>query len=81
MLSAKGKRFPKGWTGEQYLDYGVADNGTFDIEALGYCPLVAVNEGDSSLLLGWEIFKLGPIFLPLPDFWALRLEGDIEEIV
>ena len=44
-------------------------------------PLVAVNEGDMSLLLGWEVFKLGPLFVPLRDYWALRLEGPLEEVV
>ena len=30
------------------------------------------------LLLGWEVFKLGPLFIPLPDYWALRLEGPVD---
>ena len=34
-----------------------------------------------SLLLGWEVFKLGPLFVPLRDYWALRLEGPLEEVV
>lgn len=77
--SATGRRFPRGWSGAHYLDYGVVGNPFPD--KLGYTPLVAVNAGDMSLLLGWEIFKLGPLFLPLPDYWALRLEGPLEEIV
>lgn len=77
--SAVGVRFPRGWKGAHYLDYGVVGN-PFG-ENLGYTPLVAVNEGDMGLLLGWEVFKLGPLFLPLPDYWALRLEGPLEEVV
>lgn len=77
--SAAGLRFPRGWHGANYLDYGVPGN-PFG-ENLGYTPLVAVNEGDMSLLLGWEIFKLGPLFIPLPDYWALRLEGPLEEVI
>jgi hypothetical protein len=77
--SAAGLRFPRGWTGAHYLDYGVVGN-PFG-ENLGYTPLVAVNEGSMDLLLGWEIFKLGPLFLPLPDYWALRLEGPLEAVV
>jgi hypothetical protein len=77
--SAVGLRFPRGWKGAHYLDYGVAGNPpAFD---LGYTPLVAVNEGSMELLLGWEVFKLGPLFIPLPDYWALRLEGPLEEVV
>jgi hypothetical protein len=76
---AAGLRFPRGWRGAQYLDY--TEVGNPFVEALGYTPLVAVNEGDMSLLLGWEIFKLGPLFIPLPDYWALREEGPLEEVV
>jgi hypothetical protein len=77
--SARGKRFPRGWSGADYLDYGVVGN-PFG-ENLACAPLVAVNEGDMSLLLGWEVFKLGPLWVPLPDYWALRLEGPLEEVV
>lgn len=77
--SAAGLRFPRGWQGPHFLDYGGVGN-PFG-ENLGYAPLVAVNEGDMSLLLGWEIFKLGPLFVPLPDYWALRLDGPLEEVL
>ncbi len=79
--SAKGLKFPGGWSGENYLDYIEAGNPWYDVAGLGYCPLVAVNAGDNSLLLGWEVFKAGPIFFPLPDFWALKLEGPLDEVV
>ncbi len=78
LRSATGKRFPWGWTGPFYLDYG--DVGNVFGDSLAYTPLVAVNEGDMTLLLGWEVFKLGPLFVPLPDYWALRLEGPIDHI-
>jgi hypothetical protein len=81
VLPAQGRRFPGGWAGPQYLDYTVAGNPWFDPAALGYCPLVAVNEGRNDLLLGWEVFKVGPVFVPLPDFWALKLEGPLDEVV
>ncbi len=77
--SAEGKRFPKGWRGPHYLDYRNVGNPF--AEALGYTPLVAVNEGSMELLLGWEVFKIGPLFVPLPDYWALRLHGPLEEVV
>jgi hypothetical protein len=77
VLPAKGLQFAGGWVGEQYLDYTVAGNPWYDVAGLGYCPLVAVNEGSSELLLGWEVFKLGSVFVPLPDFWALRREGPL----
>jgi hypothetical protein len=77
--SAVGLRFPRGWKGAHYLDYRNVGNPI--AEALGYTPLVAVNEGKMDLLLGWEVFKLGPLFVPLPDYWVLRLEGPLEEVV
>ncbi len=77
--SAVGLRFPRGWQGTHYLDYGGVGN-PFG-EGLAYTPLVAVNQGDMSLLLGWEVFKLGPLFIPLSDYWALRLEGPLEEVL
>lgn len=77
--SARGLRFPGGWSGPHYLDYGVLGN-PFP-ENLGYTPLVAVNEGDMSLLLGWEVFRIGPTFLPLRDYWALSFDGPLEDVV
>lgn len=78
LRSAAGLRFPRGWRGSHYLDYGVVGNPL--VEGVGYTPLVAVNAGDMSLLLGWEVLRLGPIFAPLPDYWALRLEGPVEHV-
>lgn len=80
LLHAKGKKFPKGWQGADYLDYGVAGNAPYDLARLGYCPLVAVNEGSSELLLGWEVFKIGNIFIPLNDYWLLKMDGDLDII-
>jgi len=79
--SAKGLKFPGGWTGEQFLDYTIAGNPWYDPAGLGYTPLVAVNQGSNDLLLGWEIFKIGSVFVPLPDYWALKLEGPVDEVV
>lgn len=79
--SAAGVRFPKGWAGADYLDYGAAGNTFFDFARLGFTPLVAVNEGSQALLLGWEVFRVGPLFLPLPLYWALRDEGPLDRVV
>jgi hypothetical protein len=77
--SAEGMTFARGWTGAQFLDYGAAANLTLDLARFGYCPLVAVNAGSSELLMGWEIFKVGPAWLPLPLYWALELQGPLEQ--
>lgn len=78
--TAEGIAWPGGWTGGHFLDYGSAGNPFWDLARLGYTPLVAVNEGSMELLLGWEIFKLGPVFLPMPLYWALQLQGPLEYV-
>ena len=77
VCSAAGKKFPRGWQGADYLDYGVAGNPALDPAGLGYCPLVAVNEGSTDLLLGWEVFKIGGAFVPLNDYWLLKNDGPL----
>lgn len=79
--SAAGVRFPRGWRGQHFLDYGAGGNPFLDFARLGYTPLVAVNEGSSDLLLGWEVFKIGPAFLPMKLYWALQKDGALEEVV
>jgi len=81
---ADGLKFPRGWSGGHYLDYGVAGNLLRDFPGwAGYCPIVPINPGNMDLLLGWEVFKLGPVFVPLNDYWVLRREGPLapEDIV
>ncbi len=75
---ASGLTFPGGWRGEHYLDYSRVGN-SFG-ENLAMAPLVAVNAGSMDLLLGWEVFRLGPMWIPLPDYWVLRREGPIEYV-
>lgn len=78
--NAQGMRFPN-WSGTHFLDYGTAGNPVHDLARLGRTPLVAVNEGSQDLLLGWEVFRVGPAFLPLPLYWALRYEGPVDEVI
>lgn len=82
--SAAGLKFPRGWSGGHYLDYRFAGNTFFDFPArAGYCPLVSVNPGDSELLLGWEVFNVAGVQVPIRDFWALKREGPLapEDVV
>jgi hypothetical protein len=71
--------FPRGWRGAQFLDYSRMGNSV--AEGLARAPLVAVNEGDMRLLLGWEVFKVGPVWVPLRDYWVLRREGSLEDVI
>lgn len=79
--SAEGLRFPRGWSGGHYLDYGVAGNTFLDPGRVGYTPLVAVNAGSMDLLLGWEVVRIGPVLVPIPDYWALCRPEPLQEIV
>jgi hypothetical protein len=75
------RQFPRGTTAPSYLNYGIAGNTWGDLARLGVTPLVAVNPGRQDLLLGWEVFKVWPGQLALPLYWALRLEGPLDEVV
>lgn len=80
LRSAAGLRFPRGWNGATYIDYRVAGNRAWDFPAnAGYCPLVSVNPGSAELLLGWEVFNVGGVPIPINDFWVLKREGRLAE--
>lgn len=75
---AAGLAFPRGWTGGHYLDYRTAGNAWWDFPAnAGYCPLVTINEGSSELLLGWEVFHVAGMAVPITDYWVLVREGPL----
>lgn len=76
--AADALRFPKGWSGAHYLDYHVAGNTFLDLARVARCPVVTVNEGDSNLLLGWEVLHIAGVFVPIRDFWALKREGPLK---
>lgn len=76
-----GIEFPGDYRGTHYLDYGTVGNPFFDLARLGFTPLVAVNDGSQDLLLGWEVFRVGGKFVPMPLYWALRDEGPLDEVV
>lgn len=80
LRDAAGRYFPRGWAGAHFLDYRCAGNTPLDPARSATAPLVAVHEGDMSLLLGWEIVNLGPLQIPLPDYWALVRLGPVEEV-
>jgi hypothetical protein len=76
-----GIEFPQNYRGAHYLDYGHVGNPFWDLARLGFTPLVAVNEGSQDLLLGWEVFRVSGKFVPMPLYWALRVEGPVDEVV
>lgn len=76
--SADGIRWPKGWKGRHYFDYSIAGNPF--AEALAATPVVAVNEGSSDLVLGWEIFRVGGVFIAPPLYWAIQVDGPVDHV-
>lgn len=56
------------------LDYSLGGNGVDPIGMLRD-PIVAVEGGDSRLLLGWSYLQLGPAKVPTPSFFTLEDEG------
>lgn len=73
--------FPQNYRGAHYLDYGTVGNPVWDLARLGFTPLVAVNQGSQDLLLGWEVFRVAGKFVPMPLYWALRLDGPLTEVI
>jgi hypothetical protein len=74
--SAEGIRWPRGWRGQHYLDYSIAGN-PFP-ENLAFTPIVAVNEGSSDLILGWEVFKVGNRFMDPHMYWAIEYHSPLD---
>lgn len=67
-----GYRMPRPYGAGLMLDYGLGGNGKLDPTSRVRDPIVAVNEGDSALLLGWSYVDLGMTQMATPSFFALR---------
>lgn len=63
------------------LDYGVGENGWFDVIRFMRDPLVALNQGDARLLLGCMYVELGPLRFPTPSFFTLEWDSELGEPV
>lgn len=78
---ARSLKVARGYNAGIFLDYIAARNPLSDPGRFAAAPVVALNAGDPTLLLGWEYLKLGPFSVPTPSYWLLEYEGPIEEIV
>jgi hypothetical protein len=63
------------------LDYGRGGNRRFDPMVRVRDPIVAVNEGDSTLLLGWTYLAAFGRAIGTPSFFALERRDRLTEIV
>ena len=82
VVPCEGVKMPRPWAQGVVLDYTHAGNGFFETFRLAKDPLVAVNEGDMSLLLGTSWIELGFLQLVLPIPFALKRVDllDINEV-
>jgi hypothetical protein len=72
VIPAAGVHMP--WKADRalLLDYGRGGNSSWDVTSLMRDPLVAVNPGDPTLLLGWSYLDLGAVKLRTPSFFTLE---------
>jgi len=71
-------RLPRPYDAGLMLDYGLGGNGRLDPTGNLRDPVVAVNEGDSTLLLGWSYVELAGAQVGTPSFFALRRGAELE---
>jgi hypothetical protein len=72
---------PRGRAPGLVLDYAAPGNFILDPTRWLQDPVVAVNVGDSTLLLGCMFLCIGPIRLQLPGFFTLQLNGVLDHSV
>jgi hypothetical protein len=77
VVEARGARVPAGCDRGVLLDYGRGRNARFDPMGLMRDPVVAVNEGDASLLLGWSYLQLPGFTIPTPSYFTLERLGPL----
>jgi len=81
VVDAGERRMPVPGHPRVLLDYGQGRNAAFDFMRFVRDPLVAVNEDDTTLLLGCMYIEVGPLRLPTPSYFTLELDGEITERV
>jgi hypothetical protein len=76
----RGYAMPRPYGNGLMLDYGLGRNPRFDFTGRVRDPIVAVNEGDSTFLLGWSYVDLGLRF-STPSFFVLRRGAELSHVV
>ncbi|MGE0784287.1 MAG: hypothetical protein AB7S26_01265 [Sandaracinaceae bacterium] len=67
-----GYAMPRPYDAGLMLDYGLGKNPPLDPTRRVRDPIVAVNAGDSELLLGWSYVELGALRVGTPSYFVLR---------
>ncbi len=81
VVPVDGYRMPRPYDGGLMLDYGIAGNRRADPSAAVRDPLVAVNPGDSTLLLGWTYVDAKIARVGTPSYFALRRGVALSHVV
>jgi hypothetical protein len=74
-------RMPRAYDAGLMLDYGLGGNPRTDPTARLRDPIVAVNEGDSALLLGWSYVDAGIAKVGTPSYFVLRRGVELSHVV
>jgi len=72
VVDARSAKVPVGCERGLLLDYGLGRNSPLDPMGLLRDPVVAVREGDPTLLLGWSYLQLPFLHVPTPSFFTLE---------
>lgn len=81
VMPTVGYRMPRPYGAGLLLDYGLGGNPSLDPAARLRDPIVAVNEGDGELLLGWSYVDLGWTRVGTPSYFALRRGRRLDHVV
>ena len=72
VVECEGARVPRGAGGGLLIDYGAENSSWYNSFRWLRDPIVAVNAGDSRLLLGWSYLDFGFGQLGTPSFFSLQ---------
>jgi len=79
VVDTGGQAMPEGSNGGLLIDYGLEDKSVFDFARLLRDPIVALNPGDPTQLLGWSYLQLPRRTVATPSFFLLRRPEAIDD--
>lgn len=79
VVPARGRGVPHGFDRGLLLDYSVGGS-ALDPSSRLRDPLVALREGEATLLLGWSYLAIGSRAVDTPSFFTLEREHPVEHV-
>ncbi len=80
VVSPAGHRVPKDCDRGLLIHYGLGGNPFFEFTGRVRDPIVAINPGDSNLLLGWSYLDFG-VCIGTPSFFTLEYDCALTNVV